>query len=102
LDQHKDAFCEQKTYALFVAVTLCDITSSRTPLATATVEDNLLGVLGLLEPELLLERLRAQPEGIGQDGEGNIDGGWDRSLGNLVGFPDIDEEGILSSSSESG
>jgi hypothetical protein len=64
----------QEIYVLFVAVTLSNIAGSRTPLATATVEDNLLGVLGFLEPEPLLECLRAQLEGIGQDSEGNVDG----------------------------
>ena len=92
----------QEIYALFVTIALSNVAGCRAPLAAATVEDNFLGMLGFLEPKLLLECLRAQLKGIGQDGEGNVDGGWDRALGDLIRFSNIDEEGILSNRLEPG
>lgn len=80
---------------LGITVTLGNIAGTRRPLAASAVEDKFLFALGLIKPELLLELSRGKVQRVREDGQGEVDGGWDRTLKDFVGFPHIYQVCIL-------
>lgn len=85
---------------LFVPVSSGNVTRRGTSLAASAVEDNLLGFSWLVKAVLATESLSIQVQGVGEHRKWEVHGRGDGPLHHFVGFPDINQVGILGESLE--
>jgi len=69
-----------------IPVPLRNITCRCTPFPAPTIEHNLLFFTRFIESVFGLERISTEMQGVRDDGEREVDGGWDRALDNFVRF----------------
>ena len=90
------------SYALLVAVSPCDIRCRSATLAAATVKDNLVVELGLVETMLLLELLLAENNGLRKARQWDGHSRGNGTLRYFIWLTDIDEIHILTQRKRAG